>query len=75
MGMQTIRNEQIVVINDLSGIAEVWRRYCQKLYEDNFNPMDRDVYPIREPTIMREEIERAIRLLKQKKSPGANGRL
>ena len=66
---QAIKNHQGKLITNLEGITEVWKTYCQNLYDDNFTPLESSIHT-QEPAILSEEVEKAIRSLKQRKSPG-----
>ena len=60
--------EKYIIVNNLPGIAQVWKKYCQKIYRDNYNPLEENTHISRE-LLMYEEIEEAMRRLKLRKSP------
>lgn len=69
---QIIKDEKGNIITNLKGIAETWKKYCERLYADT-NPED-DIEEItdweKEPNILRSEVAAAIKRLKLGKSGG-----
>lgn len=70
---QVIQNESQEIIRDAYGIAEVWRLYCMKLFDDN----SLNTYQLHEielePSILKSEVELAISKLNNNKAPGSDG--
>ncbi|XP_030764239.1 uncharacterized protein LOC115888612 [Sitophilus oryzae] len=64
-------------ITDPDGIAEVWRKYCTKLYEDgeSSNNINRPNQFEHEPEILKSEVEHALNRLKKIKPQIINNRL
>lgn len=72
---QIIQDENGRKITDPDGIAEVWRKYCTKLYEDgeSSNNINRPNQFEHEPEILKSEVEHALNRLKKNKAPGIDG--
>lgn len=66
----SIKDHNGEVVTEINDIAEVWRQYCQKLFEgeNTYPSMDH----LDEPDIMRSEIEAAIARLKNNKAVGTD---
>jgi len=60
------------IINNANGMAEVWKVHCEKLYKGDLEQISEEVNTPQEPEILRSEVEHAIKLLRNKKSPGAD---
>ncbi|XP_011164584.2 uncharacterized protein LOC105199275 [Solenopsis invicta] len=68
-------------VHEIEKVLDVWRRYCEKLYADPHRPLNQIEHPeappaapiIVEPDIMREEVERAVSMLKKRKACGSDG--
>lgn len=69
---QIIKDKQGNIITDVEGIAKVWRDYCVQLFQDTPDTVPEDHLKDLEPEILREEVERAVRRLRNQKSPGSD---
>lgn len=70
---QRIKIDHGVIINNLEDITGVWKNYCQKLCADNSEMLCEDIQTIKELYILRSEVQKAIQVLRCRKSPGADG--
>lgn len=68
-----IEDEDGNILTDKNEIAERWKTYCQELYRDSSGKLSRVPIPEeKEPSILKDEIRRAIAKLKNNKAPGAD---
>lgn len=65
-------NGQGTEITELDQVAEVWKKYCEKLYQnDNFDVTnEREALFEEEPGILREEVEWGLKMAKTGKACG-----
>ena len=70
-----IHNSEGELMTEIEEIAETWRQYCKKLYEDpNYVPEESEIHVDQmEPSILRSEVEAAIKKLGLQKSAGIDG--
>lgn len=70
---QIIKDNEGNVITDAKGIAGVWRTYCTELFQGDLKSDLGDLSEELEPSILREEVEQAMRKLRNQKAPGCDG--
>lgn len=70
----SIQNDAGDKVTDMEDILEIWRKYCEKLYQDECDTMKLKITEdMQEPPILKEEVRNAIKKLKSDKSPGIDG--
>ena len=73
--VDTIKDEEGIIICDRDKVQNKWRNYCSNLYEENKDFASRQVHfqSTTVPPPFLDEIKKAINDLKQGKSPGFGG--